>query len=132
MKEKKLKPLNDRQKKQKQEIGSVIDNAQMSTIQSNYPADYDSLPVSLSLKEENKNLTVKQDTFVEMKSIESNLNEIALDENRIVHPTFGLGGLYEFVPATKLKGNFNFASEKKFYFINLTIINCTISNCAII
>lgn len=108
MEENKTNSLASRKKKQKRRIESVIDDARVSAIQSNYPADYDSPPVSINAEDENEDLTMGQERPlqpVEMKSIESNLNEIALDESRIVHPSSSLAGMYEFVPATKIKGN---------------------------
>lgn len=85
---------------------SVIANAETSAIQSHYPADYASPPTSLSTKDNEEDIAPENQGLqpVEMKSIESNLNEISLDENRIVHPSATLSGLYEFVPATKIKG----------------------------
>ncbi|KAG5323009.1 NSUN4 methyltransferase, partial [Acromyrmex heyeri] len=44
-----------------------------------------------------------------------NLNEIALDENRIIQPNVGLSGLYEFVPATKIKGMEDWILESQHY-----------------
>lgn len=100
---------NKKKKKQaeNQQTESVITDAQMSTIQSHYPTDYASPPVSLSTENEdgNEDEVVKKLQPIEMKSIDLNLNEVMLDENRIVHPNSGLSGLYEFVPATKIKGN---------------------------
>lgn len=83
----------------------IVSETQMSTIQSHYPADYMS-PTSLDTSDEQND--VKQEAPlqpVEMKSIETDLNEVTLDENRIVLPNAGLTGLYEFVPATKIKGS---------------------------
>lgn len=89
-----------------QQIESAISDAQISAIQSHYPTDYTS-PVSLSTMNEDEDIVTESQGQqpVEMKSIESNLNEISVDENRIIHPNAGLSGLYEFVPATKIKGN---------------------------
>lgn len=95
-----------KKKMEKQERGrmeSTISNAEMSTVQSHYPTDYTLPPTSLNT-DEDENITPKNQP-VKMKPIESNLNEIALDENRIMHPNSNLSGLYEFVPATKIKGN---------------------------
>lgn len=90
-----------------QQIESTISDAQISTIQSHYPSDYTSPPVSLSTMDEDEGIVMENQGLqpVEMKSIESNLNEISIDENRIIHPNAGLSGLYEFIPATKIKGN---------------------------
>lgn len=90
-----------------QQIESAITDAQISTIQSHYQTDYTSPPVSLSTMNEDEDTAVENRALqpVEIKSIESDLNEIVFDENRIIHPDVGLNGLYEFVPATKIKGN---------------------------
>lgn len=105
-------PSKSNKKKRKKEltrnhqVESAITDAQISTIQSHYPTDYTLPPVSLSTMSEDEDIVESQGLQpVEMKSIESNLNEIVVDENRIVHPNAGLSGLYEFVPATKIKGN---------------------------
>lgn len=105
---------NKKKRKQKekrsQQVGSLIADTQISKVQSHYPADYESTPTSISTKnadEEAEDTIQKSQALqpVEMKSIESNLNEMAIDENRIIHPNAGLSGLYEFVPATQIKGN---------------------------
>lgn len=90
-----------------QRIQSIIDDAQMSKIQSHYPTDYAASPTSLSTMDEDEDTIQESQALqpVEMKPIESNLNEVMLDNNRIVHSNAGLSGLYEFVPATKIKGN---------------------------
>ena len=87
-------------------IKSLISDAEVSTVQSHYPMDYVSPPISLSTSDDTKDIAVKNQGLqpVEMKPIESDLNKIALDENRIIQPNAGLSGLYEFVPATKIKG----------------------------
>ncbi|XP_011883365.1 PREDICTED: 5-methylcytosine rRNA methyltransferase NSUN4 isoform X2 [Vollenhovia emeryi] len=95
---------------------SVISNTGMSVVQSHYPTDYTS-PVSLSTDEDDQDLAVEDQALqpVKLKPIESNLNEIALDENRIVHPNTSLSGLYEFVPATKIKGMDDWVLESQHY-----------------
>lgn len=101
---------NKKKRKGKEARGrmeSVISDAEVSAVQSHYPADYASPPTSLSTDDKDEDVVAEDQALqpVEMKSIESNLNEVALDENRIVHPNTSLSGLYEFVPATKIKGN---------------------------
>lgn len=103
---------NKKKKKERQteerRVKSLIADTQLSTVQSHYPdcPDYVSLSVS-STQDENKDIVAKNKALqpVEMKSIETDLNEVMIDENRIVQPNAGLSGLYEFVPATKIKGN---------------------------
>lgn len=93
-------------KQAKGRIKSLISDAEVSTVQSHYPTDYVS-PTSLSTSDEAEDIAVQNQGLqpVEMKPIESDLNKIVLDENRIIQPNAGLSGLYEFVPATKIKGN---------------------------
>lgn len=93
-------------KKRKKEMESVITNNQMNIVQSHYPENYASKPAAVSTVDEDEDIVEKHEVLqpVEMKSIEANLNEVKLDTNRIVHPNAGLSGLYEFVPATQLKG----------------------------
>lgn len=103
--------FNKKKRKEKQARGRVeamISDAQVSAVQSHYPVDYASPPTSLSnTNDEDEDIATENQTLqpIEMKSIESNLNEIAIDKNRIVYPNANLSGLYEFVPATKIKGN---------------------------
>lgn len=102
--------FNKKKRREKQagdRLESMISDAQVSAVQSHYPVDYASPPTSLSTNDEDEDIAAKSQGLqpIEMKTIEPNLNEIAVDENRIVHPNAGLSGLYEFVPATKIKGN---------------------------
>lgn len=96
---------------------AMISDAEMSVVQSHYPVDYESPPTSLSTNNEAEDVTAKDQALqpIEMKSIDSNLSEVALDENRIVHPNAGLSGLYEFVPATKIKGMEDWVLESQHY-----------------
>ncbi|KYM96279.1 PREDICTED: 5-methylcytosine rRNA methyltransferase NSUN4 [Cyphomyrmex costatus] len=105
-------------KQARSQMDSIISDAEISTVQSHYPVNYESSPISLSTNDEAENITVENQGKlqpVEMKSIESNLNKIALDENRIVQPNSGLSGLYEFVPATKIKGMEDWILESQHY-----------------
>lgn len=104
---------NEKKEKKRQmkdrKMESLIADTQLSTVQSHYP-DYpdhvSSSSMSLSTQDKNKDTVAENQALqtVEMKSIESDLNKVVLDENRIVQPNAGLSGLYEFVPATKIKG----------------------------
>ncbi|XP_012535775.1 5-methylcytosine rRNA methyltransferase NSUN4 [Monomorium pharaonis] len=103
-------------RKAKSRMESVISNVATSLVQSHYPTDYESAPTSLNTnKDEDTAVTDQGLQPVEMKSIESNLNEITLDENRIVHPNASMSGLYEFVPATKIKGMEDWVLESQHY-----------------
>ncbi|KAL6426673.1 hypothetical protein ACFW04_009211 [Cataglyphis niger] len=115
-------PYKSNKKKRKkrqvrgQQIESAISDAQVSTIQSHYQTDTSS-SVSLSTMNKDEDTVVENRALqpVEIKSIESDLNEIAFDENRIIHPDVGLNGLYEFVPATKIKGMDDWILESQHY-----------------
>ncbi|XP_029157751.1 5-methylcytosine rRNA methyltransferase NSUN4 [Nylanderia fulva] len=115
----KSKMKKKRKPAKKQQTDSVITDAQVSAIQSHYPIDCASLPVSPSTEKEDetedKNKVKSGLQPVEMKSIDANLNEVMLDENRIVHPNAGLSGLYEFVPASKIKGMEDWILESQHY-----------------
>jgi len=101
---------NKKKKKERQtkdrRMESLVTDTQLSTIQSHYP-DYVSSSMSLSTQDEDKDVVAEKQALqpVKMKSIDSDLNKVAIDENRIIQPNVGLSGLYEFVPATKIKGN---------------------------
>ncbi|KYQ60408.1 Putative methyltransferase NSUN4 [Trachymyrmex zeteki] len=103
-------------KQAKGRIKSLISDAEVSTVQSHYPTDYVS-PTSLSTSDEAEDIAVQNQGLqpVEMKPIESDLNKIVLDENRIIQPNAGLSGLYEFVPATKIKGMEDWVLESQHY-----------------
>jgi hypothetical protein len=113
---------------------SVIADAQRSIVQSHYPEDC--APISVNTEgNENENLIQKDQPLqpVKMKSIEPDLNKIELDVNRIIEPNSGLNGMYEFVPATQLKGiirskkGYNIANIYIYIYIyvniNIIIIN---------
>lgn len=101
------KSKKQRKKEVRGQIESIVSDAEVSAVQTHYPVDHASPPTSLSTDNEDEGIVAEDQALqpVKMKSIESNLNEIALDENRIIHPNANLSGLYEFVPATKIKGN---------------------------
>lgn len=89
-------------------VESTIANAQMNVVQSHYPANYTSKPATINTVNEDIEEDIAQEHKglqpVEMKSIETDMNEVKLDTNRIIHPNAGLSGLYEFVPVSKIKG----------------------------
>ncbi|EFN84325.1 Putative methyltransferase NSUN4 [Harpegnathos saltator] len=99
------------------EMGSVISNVQMNIRQSHYPADYAVKPTAISITEEDEDIEQNRSKLqpVSLKSIEADMNEISLDTNRIVNPTVGLNGLYEFVPATQIKGLEDWVLESQHY-----------------
>lgn len=102
------KSKKQRKKKEvRSQVDSIVSDAEVSAVQTHYPVDYASPPTSLSTNNEDEGIVAENQALqpVKMKSIEPNLNEIDLDENRIMHPNANLSGLYEFVPATKIKGN---------------------------
>ncbi|XP_050457646.1 5-methylcytosine rRNA methyltransferase NSUN4 isoform X2 [Cataglyphis hispanica] len=115
-------PYKSNKKKRKknqargQQVESAITDAQVSMIQSHYQTDTSS-SVSLSTMNKDEDTVLENRALqpVEIKSIESDLNEIVFDENRIVHPDVGLNGLYEFVPATKIKGMDDWILESQHY-----------------
>ncbi|EGI61825.1 PREDICTED: 5-methylcytosine rRNA methyltransferase NSUN4 isoform X1 [Acromyrmex echinatior] len=113
----KSKSNKTKNKQAKDRIKSLISDAEVSTVQSHYPTDYMSPPTSLSTSDDAENVAVENQGLqpVEMKPIESDLNKIALDENRIIQPNVGLSGLYEFVPATKIKGMEDWILESQHY-----------------
>ncbi|XP_072746444.1 5-cytosine rRNA methyltransferase NSUN4 [Anoplolepis gracilipes] len=112
---------NKKKKRKKQtrdkQVESTIADAQVSAIDSHYLSDYTSSSVSLNSMNEDEDTVVESQALkpIEMKSIESNLNEIMVDENRIVYSNTGLSGLYEFVPATKIKGMEDWILESQHY-----------------
>ncbi|KAL0109225.1 hypothetical protein PUN28_014366 [Cardiocondyla obscurior] len=112
---------SQKSKKRKKEtkrnqVESIISTAEISVLQSHYPVDH---PPSMLLNTDDKDEDVKMENQAlqlgEMKSIELNLNKVAVDENRILHPSSNLSGLYEFIPATKIKGLEDWVLESQHY-----------------
>lgn len=98
-KSRKIIKLNDR-------MYNIISERQISEVQSVYPTDYESSPDSLTFTEKNdRNININKPLeSIHLKSIAEDSNDMNIDSNRIVLPSDGLSGLYEFVPVTKLKG----------------------------
>ncbi|XP_032667655.1 5-methylcytosine rRNA methyltransferase NSUN4 [Odontomachus brunneus] len=96
---------------------SVIANTQINMVQSHYPENYASKPTTVNTVDEDEDIIEKPKILqpVEMKSIEAHLNDVNLDMNRIVYPNAGLSGLYEYVPATQLKGLEDWVLESEHY-----------------
>ncbi|KAF7396121.1 hypothetical protein HZH66_006983 [Vespula vulgaris] len=94
---------------------NIISERKISEIQSIYPNDYESSPDSLtSTKKNDKNININKPS-VHLKSIAEDSNDVNIDSNRIVLPSDGLTGLYEFVPVTKLKGMEDWVLESEHY-----------------
>lgn len=103
---------------------STLEGKQRSEIKSLYPDDYE-VPEQLL---NNKELSIPADVDdlpelkkpldpVQMRPLEADLNTAIHDENRIIKPSTGLTAttLYEYVPATKLKGLDDYVLESQHY-----------------
>ncbi|KAK2585917.1 hypothetical protein KPH14_010501 [Odynerus spinipes] len=109
-KSKKSKELSSR-------MQNIISESQMSEIQSVYPTNYESPLESLTHEKENDTVVNAGKPLepVRMRSIAEDSNNIKEDTSRIIVPSEGLSGLYDFVPATKLKGMEDWVLESKHY-----------------
>lgn len=79
---------------------------QLSELQAAYPANYPNLVEALKAEttesdKKNENIPVK------LQSIDTSLNDVNIDNTRIVDSSVNLSMLQEYVPATKIKGLFN-------------------------
>lgn len=96
-------------------MDNIISNTNLSEVQSVYPADHESH--LQALRSEDNSLPTSEDSGfinideplkpVKLQSIEEELNETDIDSTRIIEPGVNISTLYEFVPATKIKGRFN-------------------------
>ncbi|OAD52181.1 Putative methyltransferase NSUN4 [Eufriesea mexicana] len=66
--------------------------------------NYRDLCESLNAKRSELEKSDEQNEFVELLSIDKNLNEVNLDHDRIVDPSVNLSSLQEYVPVTEIKG----------------------------
>lgn len=121
MKDTKEKGQKSKRQKNSSKLSSRIDNImlerQTSEVRSVYPTDYESSLECLITKEESDraNKIDKPLDPVHIRSIAEDLNNIKQDINRIVLPSEGLSGLYDFMPVTKLKGMEDWVLESKYY-----------------
>ncbi|KAL2722227.1 5-methylcytosine rRNA methyltransferase nsun-4 isoform X1 [Vespula squamosa] len=94
---------------------NIISERKISEVQSVYPNDYESSPNSLiSIEKNDRNININKPS-VHLKSIVKDSNNMNIDSNRIILPSDGLAGLYEFVPVTKLKGVEDWILESEHY-----------------
>lgn len=80
----------------------------MAELQAAYPANYPNLE-SEALKAETTESDKKSENKVSIKlqSIDASLNDINIDNTRIVDSSVNLSMLQEYVPTSKIKGLFN-------------------------
>ncbi|XP_031850578.2 5-methylcytosine rRNA methyltransferase l(2)10685 [Nomia melanderi] len=101
-------------------MDDIIKNLQLSELESFYPNDHVLSQTSLTSEEDeedNKSLieTNKPLQPVELQSIEKSLNEIDIDNDRLIQSSSDQSMLYEYVPATKLKGLNDYVLESDYY-----------------
>lgn len=80
----------------------------MAELQAAYPANYPNLE-SEALKAETTESDKKSENKISIKlqSIDASLNDINIDNTRIVDSSVNLSTLQEYVPTSKIKGLFN-------------------------
>lgn len=80
----------------------------MAELQAAYPVNYPNLE-SEALKAETTESDKKSENKVSIKlqSIDASLNDINIDNTRIVDSSVNLSTLQEYVPTSKIKGLFN-------------------------
>ncbi|TMW54898.1 hypothetical protein DOY81_000131 [Sarcophaga bullata] len=89
-------------------------------IQSIYPEHENQLPKDLEFNErkdlpEQQNLNVENDNPPVMSMGQALEHAVCIDEKRMIDPDVSTGGLYEFVPATKIKGMEDWIPESEHY-----------------
>lgn len=106
-------------------FGDLLERKTKSELQTLFPSDYE--PSSNMIKQNNNNVDDDDDDImkkshkpldpVEMRPLESDIATAKLDEHRIVKPSIGLtsSSLYEYIPATKLKGLDDYVFESDHY-----------------
>lgn len=104
-------------------MDNIISNTNLSEVQSVYPADHESH--LQALRSEDNSLPTSEDSGfinideplkpVKLQSIEEELNETDIDSTRIIEPGVNISTLYEFVPATKIKGMNDWVLESDHY-----------------
>ncbi|KZC12019.1 Putative methyltransferase NSUN4 [Dufourea novaeangliae] len=98
-------------------MDTIIENIQLSEVKSIYPANNVHSSQSLTL-EENDEVPTKTDYALEpvkLQSIEGNLNDVNIDTNRFIESSLDLTMLYEYVPATQIKGLDGYVLESEHY-----------------
>ncbi|XP_076653557.1 5-methylcytosine rRNA methyltransferase l(2)10685 [Halictus rubicundus] len=98
-------------------MDSVIENMQLSDIESVYPEGHSYSSQSLNSEEDTESSIQKTDALqpVKLQSIEADLNEIEIDANRVIESPTDQSMLYEYVPSTRLKGLDGYILESDYY-----------------
>ncbi|XP_023298918.2 5-methylcytosine rRNA methyltransferase NSUN4 [Lucilia cuprina] len=95
-------------------MDSITRKQKEKEIQSLYPDNENALPDELEYKargELNENNSPKEDD----KPLISMNHDVCIDEKRMIDPEVNTGGLYEFVPATQIKGMEDWIPESEHY-----------------
>ncbi|XP_043803348.1 5-methylcytosine rRNA methyltransferase NSUN4 isoform X2 [Apis laboriosa] len=89
---------------------------QMAELQAAYPANYPNLE-SEALKAETTESDKKSENkiFIKLQSIDASLNDINIDNTRIVDSSVNLSMLQEYVPTNKIKGLDDWVLESDHY-----------------
>ncbi|XP_053973827.1 5-methylcytosine rRNA methyltransferase NSUN4 [Hylaeus volcanicus] len=97
-------------------IDTFISNIKSTEVESIYPADHEHVPKELT-SEENEELITTQKPLqsIQLQSINKDLNEVAIETNRIIDSSKNLSLLHEYIPATKIKGLDDWVLESNHY-----------------
>ncbi|CAK9809363.1 5-methylcytosine rRNA methyltransferase NSUN4 [Anthophora plagiata] len=87
---------------------------QLNEIKKMYSANYPNLLEALNAENTE---SIKEDTSapIKLQSIEKDLNEMNLDNDRIINSSVNLSMLHEYIPATKIKGLDDWVLESDHY-----------------
>ncbi|XP_076626824.1 5-methylcytosine rRNA methyltransferase l(2)10685 [Colletes latitarsis] len=97
-------------------MDALISNTRSSELQSIYPADHQHTAQALNTEENDETVTTNNALQpVKLQSIEEELNEIAIDNDRIIDSSVNISMLHEYIPATKIKGMDDWELESNHY-----------------
>ncbi|XP_078044965.1 5-methylcytosine rRNA methyltransferase l(2)10685 isoform X2 [Augochlora pura] len=98
-------------------MNSIIENSQLSEVNSLYPEERTNLLQSLKSEEDNESLVRLDDALqpVKLQSIEQDLSEIEIDTNRTIESSFDQSILHEYIPTTRLKGLDDYVLQSDYY-----------------
>ncbi|XP_024941555.1 5-methylcytosine rRNA methyltransferase NSUN4 isoform X2 [Cephus cinctus] len=99
-------------------VASLLMNKNRAEVQSMYPEDYTLSAEPTIIKDEDEASKIDQPIRpMPLQSIESGMENADFDTNRIINPSMGLSSssLYEYIPATKIKGLEDWVLESDHY-----------------
>lgn len=103
-------------------MSDLVTKAHLAKLESVYPEDHPHLHEMLKSDDTKSDTKDSGPQQITLHSIEQELNEVEIDNSRIIDSNVNLSLLHEYVPATKIKGQIDWflKSKIKWYtYINL-------------